>query len=172
MHQEPKGTGVMHLAVTNLLVVTANAALHRAVIGQPLLHVAINQLSHRAATPHVVTAPSAAIANVLSLRVETSPLLHRVATSHLVASAHHAATILTPAHVQIVRHLTVLPTQVSQHAQAVSSHHVQVLREAKPSRLAATAQRAQALRVQARHVPQPVHVAALTLTAVAVKVQR
>jgi hypothetical protein len=172
MHQEPKGTGVMHLAVTSLLVVTANAALHRAVIVQPLPHAAISQLSLHAATPHVVTAPSAAIASVLSRLVETSPLLHRVATSHLVASAHHAATILTPAHAQIVRRLTVLPTQVSQRVQAVSSHHVRALQVAKPSRLAATAQLAQALRVQARHALQPVHVAALTLTAVAVKVQR
>lgn len=172
MHQEPKGTGVMHLAVTSLLVVTANAALHHAVIVQPLPHAAISQHSLHAATPHVVTAPSAAIASVLSLRVETSPLLHRVATSHLVASAHHAATILTPAHVQIVRRLTVLPTQVSQHARAVSSHHVRALQVAKPSRLAVTVQLAQVLRVQARHAPQPVHVAALTLTAVAVKVQR
>jgi hypothetical protein len=156
MRQEPKGTGVMH----------------RAVIVQPLPHVAISQLSLHAATPHVLTAPSAAIASVLSLLVETSPLLHRVATSHLVASAHHAATILTPVHAQIVRRLTALPMQVSQRAQAESSHRVRALRVAKPSRLAATAQLAQALRVQARHVPQPVHVAALTLTAVAVKVQR
>jgi hypothetical protein len=49
---------------------------------------------------------------------------------------------------------------------------VRALQVAKPSRLAATAQLAQALRVQARHALQPVHVAALTLTAVAVKVQR
>ena len=171
MHQEPTGTGVMHLAVTSLLVVTANAALHHVVIVQPLPHEAISPLSLHAAIPHAVTAPSAAIASVLSLLVETSPLLHRVATSHLVASAH-AAIILTPAHAQIVRRLTVLPTQVSQHAQAVSSHHVRALQVAKPSRLAVTVQLAQVLRVQARHAPQPVHVAALTLTAVAVKVQR
>ena len=156
MRQEPKGTEVMHLAV----------------IVQPSPHVAISQLSLHAATPHVVTAPLAAIASVLSRLVEISPLLHRVATSHLVASAPHAATILTPVHAQIVRRLTALPMQVSQRAQAESSHRVRALRVAKPSRLAATAQLAQALRVQARHVPQPVHVAALTLTAVAVKVQR
>ena len=35
MPPEAKGTGVMHLAVTSLLVVTANAALHHAVIVQP-----------------------------------------------------------------------------------------------------------------------------------------
>ena len=172
MHQEPKVTGVMRLAVTSLLVVTANAALRLAVIGQPLPLAAISQLSLHAATPHVVTAPLAAIASVLSRLVEISPLLHRVATSHLVASAPHAATILTPAHAQIVRRLTVLPTQVSQHAQAVSSHRVRPLRVARPLHLAATAQLARALRVQARHVPQPVRVAALPLTAVAVKVQR
>ena len=172
MPPEAKGTGVMHLAVTSLLVVTANAALHHVVIVQPLPHEAISPLSLHAAIPHAVTAPSAAIASVLSLLVETSPLLHRVATSHLVASAHHAATILTPAHAQIVRRLTVLPMQVSQHAQAVSSHRVRPLRVARPLHLAATAQLARALRVQARHVPQPVRVAALPLTAVAVKVQR
>lgn len=155
MPPEAKGTGVMRLAVT----------------AQPLPLAAISQLSLHAATPHVVTVPSAAIANVLSPLVETSLLLHRVATSHLVASAHHAATILTPAHAQIVRRLTVLPTQVSQRAQAVSSHHVRALRAARPSHLAVTVRLAQALRVQARHVPQPVHVAALPLTAVAVKVQ-
>jgi hypothetical protein len=156
MHQEPKGTGVMHLAV----------------IGQPSLHVAISQLSHHAATPHVVTAPSAAIANVLSLLVETSPLLHRVATSHLVASAHHAATILTPAHVQIVRRLTVLPTQVSQHVRRVTSRHVPQHQVARPLRRAVTAQLGLAPRVQVHHVPQPVLAAALTLTAVAVKAAR
>ena len=171
MPPEAKGTGVMHLAVTSLLVVTANAALHHVVIVQPLPHEAISPLSLHAAIPHAVTAPSAAIASVLSLLVETSPLLHRVATSHLVASAR-AAIILTPAHAQIVRRLTVLPTQVSQHAQAVSSHRVRPLRVARPLHLAATAQLARALRVQARHVPQPVRVAALPLTAVAVKVQR
>ena len=171
MPPEAKGTGVMHLAVTSLLVVTANAALHHVVIVQPLPHEAISPLSLHAAIPHAVTAPSAAIASVLSLLVETSPLLHHVATSHLVASAH-AAIILTPAHAQIVRRLTVLPTQVSQHAQAVSSHRVRPLRVARPLHLAATAQLARALRVQARHVPQPVRVAALPLTAVAVKVQR
>ena len=173
MHQEPKGTGVMHLAVTSLLVVTANAALHHAVIVQPLPHAAISQHSLHAATPHVVTVPSAAIASVLSLRVETSPLLHRVATSHLVASAHHAATILTPAHVQIVRRLTVLPTQVSQHALPVTLRLVQPHLAERLLRRVAMAQHVLlAHRVQVHHVPQLVHAAVLILTAVAVKAAR
>ena len=161
MHHEAKATGVMHHVLTSLLVIAS--VLSR--------HVVIVQRLHRAATSPlsllVVMLPAA----IVLLAVTASATLHHAVISPLVANAR-AAIILTQAHVQIAPPLIVLPTQANQHALPVILHLAPLHLVARPSLLAATAQRALAHRARARHVPQPVHAAALTLTAVVVKAAR
>ena len=158
-----------HHAVISLSVVIASVASHHAVTVQPSHHVATDLLSHRGVTRHAAIVLSVAIVTATLHRAVTNPLSHRVAISHSVASAH-ATTILTRAHAPIVHPLTVPPMQVSQRGQVASSHHVRVHLVAKHSHLVAIAPLVQAHHVLALHVPRQVRDAALTLTAVAVKV--
>jgi hypothetical protein len=130
----------------------------------------------------------------LLLLVVTSPLLravknhtHHVVKNRLaiVATPHavtnrmpHAAKILTqthaPSHVRLSPALIAVPqiaqlTQVSLPAQRATLRHVPQHQAVKPLLHAVMVQLAQVHLVQVRHVPPQVHVVALPLTAVAVK---
>jgi hypothetical protein len=102
-----------------------------------------------------------------------------VATRHAVINRMpHAATILMPtralSHVRLSPALTVVPqigqrTQASPLAQHVTLRLVLQHQVVKPWRHAVTAQHVRAHLAQVHHVQQRVHVVALPLTAVAVK---
>lgn len=166
MHHEAKVTEVMHHVVTSHLVI-ASVLLRHAVIAQRLLRAATSPLSLL-----VVTVPLAATANATSHHAVTNLLSLPVATSPSVANAH-AATILSQANVRIARRLIVLPTQASQPALPVTLLLVPPHRVERLLRRVAIAQHVLlAHHVQVHRVPQPVHAAVLTLTAVAVNAAR
>jgi hypothetical protein len=177
----------MPRAVTNRLPTVASARLPHVVTSPSPL--AVTSLLLRVAISRLQIA-----AKNLSLLVVTG-LLPRVVKNHthlvvtnrlvIVAMPHavinltpHAAKILT--RMRALSHVRLSPTptavlqtarrtQANPLAQHVTLRLVPQHQVAKRLRHAVMAQRVRVLRVQARHVPLPVHVAALPLTAVAVK---
>lgn len=166
-------------AVTNRLQIAASAALPH-VVTNLLLRVVISRLQIAAKNLSLLVATSLlphAVKNHMRRGVKNH--LAIVATRHAVINLMPPVVkILTPTRALSLVRLSPAPTVVPQIAQLTRANPLGLLATlrlvlqhpvVKPLHHAETAQLARVLLAPVRHVPQPVHVAALPLTAVVVK---
>ena len=176
-----------HHAVTSRLPIVASVALLHAATSPSRLAVTNRLLLVATSLLQIVAKNHLRLVVTNRLPRVVKSLTHHVVKNRMVTAATPRAVInlmphavKIPSQTRAVSHVRLNPaliaapqiallTQVSRPAQHATLRHALPHQVAKRLRHAVTAQRVRGPRVLVHHVPQRVHVAALPLTAVAVK---